>query len=99
MIIAALVPGLAWTTVACNRHSVKFDRLQHFHVGKQVRRKNVIDFSKNRSMFKFEVLILDMQDYFHVGFDQFKNIKTKDQPNFFLRPRISEAEFACSHGH
>ena len=69
-----------------------------------MRRKNVIDFSKNRSMFKFEVLILDMQDYFHVGFDQFKNIKTKDQPIFFLmklwiRPRISEAEFACSHGH
>ena len=29
-------------------------------------------------MFNFEVLILYMQDNFHVGFDQLKNIKMKD---------------------
>ena len=44
-----------------------------------MRPKNLIDCSNNRSKFKFEVMILDMQDYFHVGFDQFKNIKNKDQ--------------------
>ena len=72
-----------------------------------MRRKNLIDCSNNRSMFNFEVLILYMQDNFHVGFDQLKNIKIKDQTKeakssfmkLLIRPKISGAEFACSHGH
>ena len=72
-----------------------------------MRRKSLIDCSNKRSVFNFEVLILYVQDYFHVSFDQFKNIKNKDQTKesksslmkLSIRPKISGAEFACSHGH